>query len=53
MVEYQMSFKDFAAKEFTFTHGAPVAGKPGDKPKDVPAAAKPAIQPEKAAAPKP
>lgn len=32
-----MSFKEFAAKEFTVTHGAPAAGEPGGKAKDAPA----------------
>jgi len=47
MMGYPMSFKDFAAKEFKFTHGAPAAGKPGDKPKDG-SATKSTSVPEKA-----
>lgn len=51
-----MSFKDFAAKEFSFTHGAPTKDKPADTVKDVPAAGSPAAEPETAppdAAPQP
>lgn len=51
-----MSFKDFAAKEFSFTHGASAKSKPADTAKDVPAATPPAAKPETAprdAAPQP
>ena len=43
-----MSFKDFAAKEFAFTHGASAKDKLDDKSKDVPAAGPPATKPKAA-----
>jgi len=46
-----MSFKDFATKEFSFTHGASIKDKPADAAKDVPAAKPETASPD--AAPQP
>lgn len=44
-----MSFKDFAAKEFAFTHNASAKDKPANKSEHVPAAGPPpATKPETA-----